>query len=326
MSSPEQSSWTWGQWLVILGGAVVAALIWMGKLPAWGGRSSQADASSRNSSGASAGDGRAESERPRDGQRDWVFAGGVVEGPAKELPLSFEMPGRVKAVHVQAGQAVRAGDTLVELETELAERAVEEARLQWRIAHDQREAQAALSAPAAGDYGVRPASSAPGGPAATPRRPASNSALEHAAALAESAYQRAKLQLAKCVLRAPRDGVVLEIRCQAGEVVSPVAGEPALIFVDDGPRRVRAFVEELDALDIQPGQAATVLAAGKPDRRYQATLLECAAYVRPKSHRHLRPGERLDVRVREAVLELSNADDLLIGLPVEVYIDPRETQ
>jgi multidrug resistance efflux pump len=141
-------------------------------------------------------------------------------------------------------------------------------------------------------------------------------------ALAESALRREQLNLEKCMLRAPRDGVILETYGQVGELIGPLADRPLLTFADAGPRRARAFVEELDALDVAPGQSAVVLVSGKADRKYEGKVLECSPYVRPKTHRHLRPGERLDVRVREVLIQLDDAEDLLIGLPVEVYVKP----
>jgi hypothetical protein len=64
------------------------------------------------------------------------------------------------------------------------------------------------------------------------------------------------------------------------------------------------------------------MAAGQPHREYSGAVRTCSPSVRPKSHRHLKPIERLDVRVREVVIELDDARDLPIGLPVEVFIDP----
>ena len=65
-----------------------------------------------------------------------------------------------------------------------------------------------------------------------------------------------------------------------------------------------------------------VTAAGQPDREYYGAVRTCSPYVGPKSHWHLKPTERLDVRVREVVIELEEGGDLLIGLPVEVFFQP----
>lgn len=54
---------------------------------------------------------------------------------------------------------------------------------------------------------------------------------------------------------------------------------------------------------------------------YSGTVTACSLYFRPKSQRLLKPGERLDMRVREVVVDLDDGHDLLIGLPVEVMIE-----
>jgi len=134
--------------------------------------------------------------------------------------------------------------------------------------------------------------------------------------------RREQLALSKCRLRAPSDGLVLYSLPQAGEIVGP-ADERSLFLLAARERTyVRAFVEELDAQRVAPGQRAVVTVSGQPGRKYPAIVRTCAPHVRQKSHRHLKPGERLDVRVREALLELDDGSDLLIGLPVEVLIQP----
>jgi hypothetical protein len=40
---------------------------------------------------------------------------------------------------------------------------------------------------------------------------------------------------------------------------------------------------------------------------------------------HNKPGERLDLKTREVVIQLENANDLIVGLPVDVFINPDAT-
>lgn len=304
MSASEQPrSTAWGPWIVIGLGLAAATLIWTGtlRLPNW-----QSEAPRK-------------SERSRDSRDDdaLVFAGGIVEGLNRDLPLQFEIPGRLKAVHVRAGQSVRAGEPLAELDSQMLERLVHEAQLRVRIARAQRESVAV-------DASRDPRSSSRAMLASNPSAGEAPNAevLADQEALADSALRREQLTLEKCVLRAPRDGVVLETFGQVGELVGPGAERPLVLFADAGPRQVRAFVEELDALNVAPGQPAIVLVSGRPERQYHGRIVECAPHVRPKIHRHLRPGERLDVRVRETLVRLEDGDDLLLGLPVEVYVKP----
>ena len=78
----------------------------------------------------------------------------------------------------------------------------------------------------------------------------------------------------------------------------------------------------MDALKVKPGQRAVVSMAGEPHQQYRGAVATCGRYLRPKLQRNLKPGERVDIQVREVVIDLDGAGDLLIGLPVEVFIEP----
>ncbi|HTI50556.1 MAG TPA: HlyD family efflux transporter periplasmic adaptor subunit [Planctomycetaceae bacterium] len=141
-------------------------------------------------------------------------------------------------------------------------------------------------------------------------------------ALAEGALQRERVMLDKTRLRAPTDGVVLRVLAEPGELVGPGDDRELFTLVNRSRTRVRAFVEEFDAMRVTVGQQAIVTADGVTDREYTGTVQSCAPYVRPKSNRHFKPGELVDLRVREVVIGLSDGADLLVGLPVDVLIDP----
>jgi len=58
------------------------------------------------------------------------------------------------------------------------------------------------------------------------------------------------------------------------------------------------------------------------DKRYRGTVAFCAPALLPKQQFRLKPGERIDLRMREIVIDVEHGDDLLIGMPVEVFIEP----
>lgn len=265
-----------------------------------------------------------------------IFAAGVVEGARPEVSLGFETSGRLREVGVREGDWVHAGDVLAELETEDAELRLAEARAALRLAVAERDGLLAASAPgrAAPPETDAAASESPG-PVVDRRRPATTrtavvaanggAALAIAEAqvtLAETGVERELRALAKASLRSPCDGVLLTVASQAGELVGP-ADRELFTLVDTRQIRVRAFVEEFDALRVAEGQRATVTAVGAPNRPYAGTVQSCAPGVHPKSHRHSKPGELLDVRVREIAIKLDDGSGLPIGLPVEVSIEPR---
>ena len=138
--------------------------------------------------------------------------------------------------------------------------------------------------------------------------------------MARAELRQAETRLKRATLVAPSDGLILRINAEPGQLVGPSSAAPTITMADVDELRVRAYVEELHALAVGPGLAAEVVADGRPDARYRATVVSCLPCMGPKDFRNHRPGERIDVRVREVIVTLSEPTDLVVGLPVEVFI------
>jgi multidrug resistance efflux pump len=233
----------------------------------------------------------------------------------------------VKHVFVCEGQRVKARQLLAELDSTECQLRVIAAETQLRIAQAERERLA---------LAVRDSSAAPENGRTSHfsdesrgRDTSANFSNNHedckiASArveLAQTLLRQEQLMLDKNRLVAPVDGEILTVPFQPGEVVGPIQPSDALLLANRDKIHVRAFVEELDALEVAVGETAVVMSAGTHNRQLHGTVISCSPYVAPKFHRHSNPGERLDVRVREAIVEVREADFLLIGLPVEVFIN-----
>lgn len=284
-----------------------------------------------------------------------IFAGGIVEGTQPVQPVRFEIAGRVKRVFVREGEYVEKNCMLAELDPEPWQLRVSQAMAQLRIARAERarllstrnsEPPVRESVPTRGREPrtilptitsqqeldrVRQANAQsplqpnefPSRPAPDPTPTAEELAIADArVSLADAAAKYEQCMLDKTRLLAPIAGTILYALPELGQLVSPTDEQEPFSIVNREQVRVRAFVEELDAMNIERGQRATIIAAGRPDRKYPGAVLSCSPYVHPKLHLHLKPGERIDVRVREVVIELDDGSDLLIGLPVDVFIDP----
>lgn len=246
-----------------------------------------------------------------------IFADGIVEGSTQELAIGFEIPGRIKTIHVREGDAVKAGDVLVELETDAVELQLAEAQVRLKIATAERDQLVAESSRRARELSRDPRSNASEPQLSREEQTLADAQIE----LAQTAVRREQLLLDKCRLRAPSDGVVLRAGGQPGMLTGPNDERELFTLVKHGIMRVRAFVEELDGMRVRRGQPVVVSSAGEPRKTYPGTVAACSLYFRPKSQRLLKPGERLDMRVREVVVDLDDGHDLLIGLPVEVMIE-----
>jgi hypothetical protein len=97
-------------------------------------------------------------------------------------------------------------------------------------------------------------------------------------------------------------------------------------MVEAQHKRIRAYVEEMDAPAVFVGQRASAVADGMPQHRYSGKVISCAPSMVPKKHFSNAPSERVDVKVREVLIELDEQDGLVIGLPVDVFIVPNDSQ
>jgi multidrug resistance efflux pump len=98
---------------------------------------------------------------------------------------------------------------------------------------------------------------------------------------AEVAVQRAEAALAQAraladgqQLRAPADGAVLRVLTRPGQIVSAAA--PAMLFAADGPRIVRAEVEQSEVDRVAVGAAATIEDDAVSNRSWRGKVVQLA--------------------------------------------------
>lgn len=143
--------------------------------------------------------------------------------------------------------------------------------------------------------------------------------------LAESQLQQARTMLHKTVLRAPCDATVLSVDGEVGELTGPEAEKPVIRLVDSSQLRVRAYVDELDALNIEQGQRVQTTTDSLPSVAFTGRVESCLASMQPKTEIRHSPTEKYDTKVREVVIGLDidqpQLEKLVIGLPVDVLID-----
>ena len=141
-------------------------------------------------------------------------------------------------------------------------------------------------------------------------------------AAAQARLELAKVEQDRTELKAPICGQVLKIETEPGELVGPVSREPAVIIADTSRFRVRAFVEELDAPRVEVGMKATIHVDGQPDQEHTGTVTRLSPRMGRKGLFTNDPAERFDTNTRQVWLDLDEADSLVVGLRVDVTIDP----
>ncbi len=156
-----------------------------------------------------------------------------------------------------------------------------------------------------------------------PPRPDELAMAQARVAAAKAQLDLAGYRLDLTKLHAPRDGQVLKVDAELGELTGPTAARPVVILADTSRFRVRAFVEELDALRLSVGMRVSVAADALGGRSVEGRLMRLSPQMGHKQLWNQDPAERYDTKTREIWVDLDeNQRELIVGLPVDVIIDP----
>jgi HlyD family secretion protein len=131
-------------------------------------------------------------------------------------------------------------------------------------------------------------------------------------ALAEAAVERTRI-------RAPSDGSVLTVLARTGELATPSAEAPVVMFGDLKGLRVKAEVEDRDATKVRVGQRVVIKGDAYPDREFEGRVTSVSQAL--SSPRIATRGVRRpnDVEVIEAVIALEGTPPLYSGMRVDVF-------
>lgn len=191
---------------------------------------------------------------------------------ASRVEVGATLTGRVEAVAVREGDAVRPGQALVTLErAELAAALAQAQASERQAAAVQRNAAAELA---------RAQELVQRGFLSASRLDEARRAEEVAqaqAALARSAVQAAQVRLAQTVVAAPSAARVLARQVEPGQIVSP--GRALLTLALAGPVELVAQVDERYVAQLRPGQAAQVEADAFPGQPFTAQVQSLAPLV-----------------------------------------------
>ena len=155
-----------------------------------------------------------------------------------------------------------------------------------------------------------------------PARADEMAAADSRIASAEAKLHLAEAELAKTRLMAPISGRVLQVFAEPGELAGPSTPQPVLMLADLSRRRVRAFVEELDAPRVQVGQMAEVTADGLPGQVFTGCVTEVSSRMGKRALRTDEPGEYKDLYFREVMIDLDAGNELPVSLRVQARISP----
>jgi multidrug resistance efflux pump len=144
---------------------------------------------------------------------------------------------------------------------------------------------------------------------------------ERAVRAKELVYQKAKLALDKCVLRAPDDGTVLRVHTCVGETLGAQPKLPALEFCPKAPRIVRAEVLQEWASRVKEGQEAVIEDDTRAGIRWHGKVKHLSDWYTHRRSMLQEPFQYNDVRTLECIVAVdAGGPPLRIGQRVRVTI------
>jgi len=232
----------------------------------------------------------------------------IVE-PNKIVTVSAEVEARVERIPLVEGSAVRAGDLLVQLNTELLQPAFEMAKVQ--VERDQIEYERMANL-------VRDD--------ATPKRDLDDATAR--LAVSKATLEQARARLERTRIAAPSDGILNDLPVEEGEYVK--VGTPVAEVVDVNTVKVAVEIPERDIAFFKVGQMAQVqanikgselLLEGKitfiselADERTRSTRTEITI---ANKDRLLRSGQIVRARLTRRILKDAILIPLLAVIPME---------
>ena len=255
---------------------------------------------------------------PPDAAYEHMIGGaGLLEPSDAQRNIAPQVGGTVQEVYVRAGDRVKRGDRLFQLD----DRSARAARAEAEAALGSARADAARTA---AQYKlveqVRDARALSRDEVLN-RRYASESAAA-AEKLAEAKLNSAQTALDLLLVRAPIDGRVMSVDVHTGEYVSAAAASvPALRLGDADRLQVRIDIDENDARRFVPGAAAQAFLRGDGRHPLPLQFLRVEPYVRPKQSLTGSSSERVDTRVLQVIYALTPGDvPVYPGQQVDVAI------
>jgi HlyD family secretion protein len=261
-----------------------------------------------------------------------VAAVGLVEASTENISVGTPLPGVVAKVFVTAGQMVKAGDPLFELDARhlradlgVKEQARAAARARADVARARLEdLQRQLEF--AEQVKDRRAISAE---ELTRRRSAvqtGGAELEEAMAQIAAAgaqAQAAQVELERAVVRAPIDAEVLQVKVRAGEFApaAPTA-TPLVLLGRSKPLHVRVDVDEHEGWRVRAGAEGVGHLRGNADVKTPLHFVRFEPFVVPKRSLTGDSTERVDTRVLQVIYRVERDDiPLFVGQQLDVFID-----
>jgi multidrug resistance efflux pump len=141
--------------------------------------------------------------------------------------------------------------------------------------------------------------------------------------LAQAQIEQDKTDIDRAIVRAPVDGVVLQVNVRPGEFVGSSPGSAMVVLGAVTDRvNVRVDIDEHDIPRFKAGAPAQASLRGAPETQYPLIFVRIEPYVIPKKSLTGDNTERVDTRVLQVIYSLEVKDrPIYVGQQLDVFID-----
>jgi HlyD family secretion protein len=129
----------------------------------------------------------------------------------------------------------------------------------------------------------------------------------------KAALQNARLDLERCTLLSPIDGIVIFKQVEVGKTVVSSFSAPTLFVIaqDLAKMRIIAPISEVDVWAVHPGQAVTFTVDAIPDRTFNGRLTQIRNPYTPSEKQNTQAAQQSTITNFDGVIEVDNPDLLL---------------
>jgi len=261
-----------------------------------------------------------------------VAAVGLVEASTENISVGSPLAAVVAKVFVSAGQAVKQGDPLFELdarhlraEQSVKQQALAVAKAQAEVARAHKEdvqrqlefAEQVKDKRAISQEELTRRSSA------VQTAEAELQEKEAQVAAAQSQLHAVEVELERSIVRSPIDAEVLQVKVRAGEFAPAAPTETPLVLLGRmQPLHVRVDVDEHEGWRVRPGAEGVAHLRGNADVTTPLRFVKFEPFVVPKRSLTGDSTERVDTRVLQVIYRVERSDlPLFVGQQVDVFID-----
>jgi multidrug efflux pump subunit AcrA (membrane-fusion protein) len=141
--------------------------------------------------------------------------------------------------------------------------------------------------------------------------------------VAQAQVKQTRTDIDRALVRAPVDGVVLQVNVRPGEYVSTPSAQPLIVLGDTRQKvHVRVDIDEHDIPRFQAGAPARGSVRGRPEASYPLEFVRVEPYVVPKKSLTGENTERVDTRVLQVIYALEvKGRSVYVGQQLDVFLD-----